>query len=746
LLRGKGMYYGMRTREIQAHGRSPNRRRWPVGILLAAGLLLSTDALLPALAWPTTKPAISSFEGKPRVGQTLTVVPDDNDRYKWQRCNTSCGEDDAQDAPAWQPDILGSEGTKADGKDSYTLTSEDLGYKIRVVGHTVGQGENRAPQASTPVGPVEAAFAAPQNTALPTISGEAREGKTLTATDGTWTGNPAPNFTYQWQRSGAVIAGADESSYALTPDDVGNTIRVVVTGSNSEGSSAATSAATASVEPKLAAPQNTALPTISGEAREGKTLTATDGTWTGNPAPTFTYQWLRSGADIAGANQSSYQLTAGDVGNTIRVVVTGSNSEGSATATSAATASVKPKPPVNQTAPTVGGTAQEGKALFAIGGTWQSSAAITTTFQWQRSSGSGYDNIASGPNYMLTSADIGKSVRVVETADNGGGTASAASQPVGPVSAAPPSSPDPGPSITGEAVEGGTLTADPGEWASSQPITSFGYQWQRSGSPFADIPGATGQSYTLTGDDVGHEVRVAVTASNSGGTSQPYYSPSAGQVQSKPAPQPQPEPQQQQQEEQPVATQSAVPPPVANVRGNIEPAGPGQACAIEPGSNECVPIDKLKQVSDGAIVDTTNTFVRLHTAMNCAGDVQSVLLWAGAFRFTQTDGCHPLTQFKLVDGVSSSARTLSTRSSSGQPIATAARVSSSRRLWGNGKGRYRTKGRYSSAAVRGTHWLVIDRRDGTLTRVRRGVVVVRDFVRHLRVVLGAGGRYLARRR
>ena len=50
-------------------------------------------------------------------------------------------------------------------------------------------------------------------------------------------------------------------------------------------------------------------------------------------------------------------------------------------------------------------------------------------------------------------------------------------------------------------------------------------------------------------------------------------------------------------------------------------------------------------------------------------------------------------------------------------------------LWGNGKGKFRTNGKYSSATVRGTIWLVEDRCEGTLTRVRRGTVAVRDFKR-----------------
>jgi hypothetical protein len=65
-------------------------------------------------------------------------------------------------------------------------------------------------------------------------------------------------------------------------------------------------------------------------------------------------------------------------------------------------------------------------------------------------------------------------------------------------------------------------------------------------------------------------------------------------------------------------------------------------------------------------------------------------------------------------------------------------------LWGNGKGKFRTSGKYSSATVRGTIWLVQDRCDGTLTTVTRGTVQVADFRRHTTVAVKAGHSYLAR--
>jgi hypothetical protein len=97
-----------------------------------------------------------------------------------------------------------------------------------------------------------AASAAPPNTAPPTIAGAAREGETLTADPGTWTGTGIA-FAYEWQRCNAAgagcaaITGAVAKTYVVTKADVGATLRVKVTATDSTGSTAATSAPTAVV-------------------------------------------------------------------------------------------------------------------------------------------------------------------------------------------------------------------------------------------------------------------------------------------------------------------------------------------------------------------------------------------------------------------------------------------------------------------------------------------------------------------
>ena len=69
-----------------------------------------------------------------------------------------------------------------------------------------------------------------------------------------------------------------------------------------------------------------------------------------------------------------------------------------------------------------------------------------------------------------------------------------------------------------------------------------------------------------------------------------------------------------------------------------------------------------------------------------------------------------------------------------------------RRLWGDGKGRFQTKGKRSAATVVGTKWLVEDRCTSTLTKVARGKVKVTDFAKHKTVFVKAGKKYVARGR
>jgi hypothetical protein len=207
--------------------------------------------------------------------------------------------------------------------------------------------------------------AAPVNTAPPAITGTPQVGQRLTASTGTWSNSPT-SFAYEWLRCNGggnscdAVANATQSTYTLVAADVGSTMRVRVTATNTDGSNSAQSAQTAVViaASSSAAPKNTSPPTISGTAKVGQVLTANEGTWTGNPTG-YSYQWQRCDADVAtcsnvvGATAKTYAVRLADLGFRLRVVVTARNAKGSGTARSAITAIVAPAVAVTNRRPTI---------------------------------------------------------------------------------------------------------------------------------------------------------------------------------------------------------------------------------------------------------------------------------------------------------------------------------------------------------------------------------------------------------
>ena len=172
----------------------------------------------------------------------------------------------------------------------------------------------------------------PVNTVAPVISGSTSLGSVLSSTTGTWTGTPTITFTYQWYRGATLITGATSSTYTIVVADSAAALTCQVTATNGAGSVSATS--NAITAQTFTAPVNTVAPTITGTAQEGQTLTSSTGTWSGNPIPTYTYQWKRNNSNIGSATNSTYTLVTADVGQSIKCTVTATNTLGSSNADS----------------------------------------------------------------------------------------------------------------------------------------------------------------------------------------------------------------------------------------------------------------------------------------------------------------------------------------------------------------------------------------------------------------------------
>jgi hypothetical protein len=165
------------------------------------------------------------------------------------------------------------------------------------------------------------------------------------------------------------------------------------------------------------APVNQVAPTIAGSPTYRQTLSATSGTWDSPGVLTYDYQWLRSGASIAGATDPTYQLQLDDVGAAISVRVTASDGVDQADADSLPTAPVAKATLLSEVAPEITGRPRFGRVISATAGSW-SVKPTTLRYQWWR----GKRAIASATeqSYRLRLRDFGKRVSVVVTAKREG--------------------------------------------------------------------------------------------------------------------------------------------------------------------------------------------------------------------------------------------------------------------------------------------------------------------------------------
>jgi len=412
---------------------------------------------------------------------------------------------------------------------TYTATNADLGLELQAV----VTAENAAGEASATAlsntlvtaGPEEA----PSLLAPPTIGGRPVSGRPSSASTGSWTGTAPIDFSYQWESCDALgescidIPGAEAATYTPTVAEVGLTLRVTVTARNRVGEESSTSEASTPVEQP---PTNVQPPTVSGVAEDEQTLTATTGIWEGTAPLTYSYQWQsckpseESCANIAGATGSTYAIAHGDVGHTLRVIVTASNAAAETASESEVTATVIPSPPVNVVRPTISGKDAAGQTLTSSVGTWKGTPPLAFTYQWERCGPEGEEceaiAAATGPTHQLEAEEVSDVLRLTVTAEN---TVTAVSA-LASFNGTPPLDRTP-PVILGVAEVRHPLTALNGSWGGTLDI-EYTYQWQRcdaAGGECTNIAGATGVTYTPVEADAGTTLRVLVSASSLEGTS-----------------------------------------------------------------------------------------------------------------------------------------------------------------------------------------------------------------------------------
>src|SRR6202790_4040767 len=439
-----------------------------------AGLVSGTNGV--ALAAPSV--ATEPTDQTVTVGQTATfsVVAAGSARlnYQWNKKGTAItgATSVSYTTPATTASDDGVQFTALISNKVGRVTSNPVSLHVRVRG---------APSITTQ--PANQTVTAPQTATFTVVA------------SGT-----AP-LSYQWLKNGANVAGATSSSYTTlltTTADNGSTFDVVV--SNTAGT-ATSNAATLTVNAASVVPTITTQP-VSQAVTAGQTATFSVVATGTTP---LSYQWLKNGANIAGATSSSYTTpatTAADGGSTFNVVL--SNTAGTATS-NAATLTVNAAPvaptittqPANQTV-TAGQT-----ATFTVVG----SGTAPLSYQWQKN----VANIAGATSSSYTtpattSFDNGARFTVVVSNSTGSVTSSAATLTVNAAPVAPSITTQP----LSQTVTGGQTAAFSVTATGASPL---GYQWSKNGTA---ISGAISASYTTpptTTTDNGAQFTVVVSNS-----------------------------------------------------------------------------------------------------------------------------------------------------------------------------------------------------------------------------------------
>ncbi|CAD5286494.1 DUF4347 domain-containing protein [Halomonas sp. 156] len=268
-----------------------------------AAFSTASDSVSITITEPNKAPTGSvTISGSAEEGQTLTASSTLADQdglgiisYQWLR-----------------------DGKAIDGVtgETYTLSQEDVGAKVSVQASYTDQRGKEESVTSSVTNVVTNVNDAPTGSVM--IAGTVEENQTLTASSTLADEDGLSTISYQWLRDGSVIDNAVSNTYTLTQADVGSKISVRASYTDQQGTAeAVVSSATAAVANVNGVP--TGSVTISGDAAEDQTLTASHTLADEDGLGAISYQWLRDGTEILGATDETYTLTQEDVGSEISV-------------------------------------------------------------------------------------------------------------------------------------------------------------------------------------------------------------------------------------------------------------------------------------------------------------------------------------------------------------------------------------------------------------------------------------------
>ena len=388
---------------------------------------------------------------------------------------------------------------------TYTLNASDVGKTINVkASYTDLQGTTESVTSSS------VTVAAPTNyppTGSVTISGTAQQNQTLTASNTLTDANGLGTVNYQWLSEGVVIS--NQSSYALTQNDVGKNLSVTASYTDGLGELESANSSFVKITNVNDAPTGSVL--ITGTTIQGQILTASNSLADLDGLGAISYQWLSNGEEISGANQPTYTLSATEIGKVISAKASYIDLQNTAESViSNATALVTPPtnyPPTGNVI--IYGAANQNEILSVSNTLEDPNGLGAVSYKWL-SNGKAITGVTNN-TYTLTQNELGTSVSVeanyVDLENNSESVTSNKVFVDEPINYPPTGNV----TISGTTQQNQTLIAS-NTLTDANGLGTVNYQWLSEG---VVIAGANQSTYTLTQSDVGKNI--GVSASNTDG-------------------------------------------------------------------------------------------------------------------------------------------------------------------------------------------------------------------------------------
>jgi hypothetical protein len=407
---------------------------------------------------------------------------------------------------------------------TYKLVGADVGYQVSVrASYVDGHGTPERVQSAS-------SWTVVSVNAHPTgglaLHGNPELGQTLTVTSTIADADGMGTLSYQWMRDWTPIAGATGESYQLAAADVGHVVGVSAAYTDGHGTNEYVESGSWGVTrpntPHTGGISVTGDTIVGHQLAVASTLADVDG------MGPLSYAWWRDGTQLDGVTGATYTLTNADVGAWISVDVTYTDANGTPeyahgvtpTQVVAAPTGVNSAPAGQVSAGMTNGV-EPGSVLLAFNDLVDADGMGTVSYQWLRA-GVPIDG-ATGDHYTLTQADVGHEVKVQASYVDGHGTHESVTSLYGVVADNKPTG---SVAISGTAVQKGVLTAS-NTLADIDGMGAVTYAWLREGQ---HIPGANGNTYTLTEDDVGLHIYVAATYTDGKGYAEGVVSPGTAAV------------------------------------------------------------------------------------------------------------------------------------------------------------------------------------------------------------------------